>query len=491
MKKLGKDLIIVYILTFIGSIFGYFVRILFSRSLSVEQYGLIYSVIAFVFFFMPIRDLGLTKASIYYINKFFAEKKEHLIKTVMLIGLIPQLIMGIIIAGILFLLKDFIVNSYFKNPDAGPVFVIFLAYFAIETFLPTIFHLFAITQDYILMQINSPVRMFLILVSGLIFFKLGFGYLSPALAYLTAFSLLLIIFGFIFVRKYKRLLSYKFVYKPDLIKKMFRYGLPLVFAGTTNNLLAYSDVLLLTYFKGLEVTGYYNVALPSMNVILILIAPVQALLFPIVSREWHRKNKKAISKLMRIIFNNILTFALPFALIFFAFPKTIITVIFGAKYVPAYPALQVLAVFFVFQAVRMLSFSVVAGLGMPKQESKIILIGGIVNVIADLILIPKFSIVGAALAMGLGHLTMAVLSLRVINSRVRFSVDATAQIKTIIAGMIMLGTIFILKYIVNLPMLFEGFVISAISGLIYLGLLVVFGVINKDKIYEARKILGV
>ncbi len=491
MKKLGRDLIVGYILTFIGSIFAYLVRVLFSRTLSVEQYGLIYSVIAFVFFFMPIRDLGLTKASIYYINKFFAEKKEHLIKTVMLIGLIPQLIMGIIIAGILFLLKDFIVSSYFKNPNAGPVLTIFLVYFAIETFLPTIFNLFAITQDYILMQTSSPARMLLILVSGLIFFKLGFGYLSPALAYLTTFILILFIFGGNFLLKYKKLLSYKFVYKPDLIKKMFHYGLPLVFAGTTNNLLAYSDVLLLTYFKGLEVTGYYNIALPSMSIILILITPIQALLFPIVSREWHRKNKKIISKLMGLIFNNILTFALPFALIFFAFPKTIITIIFGAKYIPAYPALQVLAVFFVFQAVRMLSFSVVAGLGMPKQESKIIFIGGIVNVIADLILIPRFSIVGAAFAMGLGHLTMAVLSLRVINSRIRFSLDVTAQVKTIIAGIVMLLTIFILKVVINLPMLFEGLVISAISGLIYLALLVILGVVNKDKIYEARKLLGV
>jgi O-antigen/teichoic acid export membrane protein len=139
----------------------------------------------------------------------------------------------------------------------------------------------------------------------------------------------------------------------------------------------------------------------------------------------------------------------------------------------------------------MIGFAVMAALGMPKQISKIVIVGGLFNFLIDLYIIPRYNIAGAALTTGLGHMIMAIWASVIIYKKIKFSIRLNDQIKIILSSGIMLGAIVILKILVNLPMIAKVIVVAGSSVVLYAIACFAFGIISKEKIKEARKFFGI
>ena len=112
----------------IAAIAGYLVRALYARNFTVAEYGLFYSVLTFIFLFNTLRNLGFDSSQLFHMNKFLARLEYKKAKAVLFIALIPQMILSILIAAIIFLLKPYLVSSFFKSPISGSM-IIYYWYF--------------------------------------------------------------------------------------------------------------------------------------------------------------------------------------------------------------------------------------------------------------------------------------------------------------------------------------------------------------------------
>ena len=66
----------IYLFTFLAAPLGYLIRILYARTLSVEEFGLIYSIIGFIALISIFNDLGFSETLNYYATRFY-EKKQY------------------------------------------------------------------------------------------------------------------------------------------------------------------------------------------------------------------------------------------------------------------------------------------------------------------------------------------------------------------------------------------------------------------------------
>ena len=90
-KSAVKGATIVLIISLIAAFFGYLVRFILARNLTVEEYGLFYSVFAFLGLFGMFRTFGFDKALIKLIPEFKHHKKYTEIKSSIIYASIIQL----------------------------------------------------------------------------------------------------------------------------------------------------------------------------------------------------------------------------------------------------------------------------------------------------------------------------------------------------------------------------------------------------------------
>ncbi len=487
-----KRIALIYIITFLSGIISYLVRILFARNLSLEEYGLFYAVLGTIFFFSFIRDLGLTETATFFLNKYSVKGDKKKLNQVFWMSVIPQLCFGIIIGLSFILLSDYLSIHFFKNSLAKPIIILVALLFSFHTLIPSISYLFYAIHNFVIGRLVDFLQMFSILVISYLCFTIlptHIKYMIPAVSYLLAYIIVITTFYFILFKKYPYFKINNFSWNKKLFNEMRNYAFLVLLSTGGTLLLTYSDTILLTLIRGVSAVGLYNIALPCLNIILIFLNPTINILFPIISRKYHSKDVVGIKKILSLIYNYILVFTLPLAILFFVFSPLIIKVLFGPKYLGATNTLRVFSLFFVFMALRNLNFSIIAGVGKPKERSIIMYYGAGFNIIMDLLLIPKFGATGAALATGLGFALMSYLTYRLIQKHYPVRVDWFLQLRVIIASLLFAVIIHWLKSVLNLNWILESIIVLSLSGIVYLLLLFLFRVLTKERFLMFKKLM--
>ncbi|MGF3555312.1 MAG: flippase, partial [Thermoplasmatota archaeon] len=465
-KSKGKgNIISIYFLIILTGVISYLVRILFARNLSVEEYGLFYAVFTFIFLFVFFREFGLTEGIVFLINKFIAKKDYKKVKEYFYTALNFQIITSIIFFALFIILSNFLTKNYFKNPFARELIFILAFAFVIHTILYFFSFSFNSFQDFKLFKFLGFLEMLFILAFALILFKYFPRQIVPALSYLLTFIVLTLIAVIIFFKKYPLLASKKIIFSSKALKNLFKFSIPLFLSTSGVVMLNYTDIILLTMLKGVEDVGFYNIAQPAFNIILVFIAPLSTVVYPLVSRKYHKKDHEGIRNIVNFFYNNFLFFTLPLAITFAVFADLIIKILFGAKYVEASTALRILSVFFIFMPIRSLGFSVITGIGKPNERAKILYYGAFFNLIGDVLLIPKYGYNGAALTTGISFLVMAVSATKFLKKHYKLSINLLEQIKVIFASIIfLLVNVILKKLIVSDNIILKGIVMLLISG---------------------------
>lgn len=152
-QKLIKKGFWLYLFSYLVAPAGYLVRLLISNSpeVSVEDVGVLYSIISLVTFLNVYNDLGLTESLQYFLPKFWIEKKYNWIKTIVWLSFLVQTATAVLIACGLRFGGERLANHYFHNPNAEIILKYFCLYFlGINIFqtLQSIFIAFQKTFDY-------------------------------------------------------------------------------------------------------------------------------------------------------------------------------------------------------------------------------------------------------------------------------------------------------------------------------------------------------
>jgi O-antigen/teichoic acid export membrane protein len=174
---------------------------------------------------------------------------------------------------------------------------------------------------------------------------------------------------------------------------------PMLVYGGAQIILGQTDVVMLGVMRGANEVGLYAVANRLAFLMTYVMTASNMILMPVMSRLYANGEKERLQKTLSRAIHISFFLALPVGLILIFSGKSIL-IVFGHGFTNAQPALAILAVG------RLLDVSIGVGsgalvlivAGAEKLVARIFLYASIMNVIMNMVLIPKYGISGAAIA---------------------------------------------------------------------------------------------
>lgn len=382
----------------VSKLFSYLYKIIIARYLGANLYGLYSLSIAIILFFAAVSGLGLSEGALRYISLYRGKKETSKIRYVFSICYKLLLISTIIIALITFFLADFISLMIFKNENL----IIFIKIFSllIPIWVLSIFFMNIMIAHEKVKQQTALEK--ILQSSAKLFFLIFFIFLGlKTNAVIFSFFLGVFIFflsTFLYCR-YKLsdvFLKYELKKreKNEILKEVFSYSIPLMFFWLVSSIFYYMDSIMIGFFKTTFEVGLYNAAIPIAILLAITPELFIQLFFPIITKEYARKNISLIKKLSVQIGKWIFIVNLPFFFLMIFFPGVIINLFFGADYLEATNALRFLLIGNLFSSLFIISDKLLSMAGKTKILLMDLSISVIANFILNIILVPRPYIFG-------------------------------------------------------------------------------------------------
>ena len=285
----------------------------------------------------------------------------------------------------------------------------------------------------------------------------------------------------------------RFLFNVSLLKTMARYALPFALAGIFVKVYSYIDVIILSRLLGPKEVGWYSV--PSKITFAFQFIPMAlaASLYPAMSQFFVQDRAR-----LRAVFEKGLLYlamlALPISFGLAVLGELLIVKLYGPAYLPSILPLKILLASLVF---AFLDFPVGSLLNAcHRQSAQTTVMGGTMtlNIILNLILIPNFGILGAAISALAGNFILFLAGFLWVPKIIPWPNIGFwwKMLKTLLAAAVMGGVIWLMR--APLAYLFapQGFVLTTIylgslvlsGAAVYAVLLLAFGLISKEKVKE-------
>lgn len=281
--------------------------------------------------------------------------------------------------------------------------------------------------------------------------------------------------------KYKGKISLKPIFAWLELKNFYLLALPFGLAGIFAKIYAYADVILVNQFLGPTQTGFYSLAYKLTFTLQFIPLALVASLYPALS--FYLNKEKVI--LENIYFSSIkylLIVSLLVTMLIFGFGQDLISAIYGENFLPSAPILIILVTSLPFLFVNFAFGSVLNASG--KQMRQTWHIGWVAgaNIILNIILIPIFGVLGAALTSLSCTILLFCLNGLVAKQIINLSKDHYQQISRLIILALLITLTAKL-----LPLHYHWLISSTICGLLYLIGLFVLKILSLEELMNFKK----
>ncbi|MDP3733221.1 MAG: oligosaccharide flippase family protein, partial [Candidatus Daviesbacteria bacterium] len=173
-ERLVKGSVITLTLALIGSVLAYLVRILLSRTLTVENYGLYYAIFGLISVVTAYVDLGFGYAVVYLFPKHIKDKNYSKAWNVFIYGQAISITTSIIASIFFIAFAPFLAQKYFKLPGSEILIYIFCVYLISFTVINGLIQVFTGFQKEKYYSSIAVFRWLLTLVFSFSFLFFGF-----------------------------------------------------------------------------------------------------------------------------------------------------------------------------------------------------------------------------------------------------------------------------------------------------------------------------
>lgn len=278
--------------------------------------------------------------------------------------------------------------------------------------------------------------------------------------------------AFYFSRKYAR---FRVHMDPVFWKDFLRQSLPLGGSVIITFFYFKTDTIILSLMRGSEAVGTYSVAYKVMENLTFFPAMLAGLILPLVSRSI-LSDKERFREIADSTFRVFLIIALPIVLGGIFFSEDIIGIVSGTGFGDSVPVLEMLLVSlgFIFFG-HFFNMILVAG-NLQKKLMKATFFIAVFNVATNLVLIWKFSFLGAATTSLLTEMTVAFLTGTLVFRHLAYRPSFHLVGRIFAAA----GIMAVFLSVVSLPFLTEGF----LSVLVYLFSLWILRAVSSSEVGE-------
>lgn len=366
-------------------------RVVIGRLLSPSAYGEVSVGIAVFTFTLTIALVGCEQGVSRFIPRYETDSDQ---RGIWISGLIVTGGFSLLIATLLFVAAEPIAAQLFETSEA----VTFLRLLAIS--LPFIVG-FRIAVAGIRGYENTVYKILVhsflepLLRIGLIALLLlaGVGIAAVGLAYLIVGVVTLVVAHMLL----SRLMALRGGYQTH-VRELLVFSIPLVVSTVIGTLLTRTDVLMIGYFRSSYEVGMYDAAYPIATGLTILLSAFGFLYLPIASRLDADSEQGVINDIYATSTKWVYVLTFPLFLLLVVFPADIIDIVFGPSYADAATVLPILAFGFFLSATAGRDRETLSAVGATTWIAVGNAAGLTVNVIINLILIPRYGFIGAGVA---------------------------------------------------------------------------------------------
>ena len=406
----------------------------------------------------------------------------------------------ILFAVILFFVAGLITT--FGNFDAVTRSLLYLVgmIVVLDTFTLTIFAVFRGYQNMLFESIAIVVNQILTIGIGAGALLMGYGLKGLFIATLVG-SVFNFIFAFVMLKR--RLgISLVPVWDKELIKALLKMALPFAIAAIFVKMFTYTDRYMLLALAGKKYVGWYATAHKLTYALEFIPSAFAASIYPAMS-AYFLTSKENLTRTFEKSMRYLLLIAVPLSLGIITLSDRIIvqlyTNAFEASVIPLRIMISGLVIIF-------LNFPVGALLNASNQQTRNTINMGItvlVNVLLNVILIPKFNFVGAAISTLVSTVLLFSLGLFWAGKIVPYNRRALALLfaKCVASGAVMSAVIYVLSQKITFDISSHFSVAgSYVQIMVYYGLLALCGaivyivtlaLIKGVHISEAKSFLGI
>ena len=374
--------------------------ILVARYLGASGKGQLSVLVALGSMAVLLASLGLHFSAVYFLGKFKGER-ESIIANIAFVGLLG----GVVTAGLLG-----VVGMVFHGELLGGISLgLFLLY--VLSVPPAYFN--SLTRGvllgagrigvYNLRDLIEGGGLLMGTVAGLVLFGPRLGPLV-ALRVLIEFAVAVVLF--LYVRR-----MFAFGMRPSrrLLRRQVAYGLRNYASSLLWLFLLQSDIILCNHFLGSGPTGIYSVAVSVGLPVTLLASTVGTLTFQRVSSTEGREERVAnTNRTLRVMLPIVVSLAVTLGVT----AGWIVPLLYGSQFEGATKALIVLLPGLCALSLELVAMNFLAGEGSPPIVYQAPFVGLLLNGAANLFVIPRWGITGAAATSSVAYCVVLVLIFR-------------------------------------------------------------------------------
>jgi O-antigen/teichoic acid export membrane protein len=464
-RRIAKNTTLLILSNVTNLVLGFFYAAYAARYLGAGGYGTIAYALALTTIFGVLTDLGLGQLAVREISRDRSLTEKYVSNMVAIkLILVPITILLLIIAA-----------NFLGKGDSTSISVVYVL--ALSTGISAFAGIFAtVFQAFEKMEyssLGSIINGGMMLLGALLAIHLGLDVVGFAYVYLLT-SIISLVFNLaVYIVKF-----FRFRTALDFRSwgSMLRESLPFGLAGLFVAIFSWVSSVMLLYLIGAEAVGWYNAPYRLIIILAIIPSVVNISLFPVMCR-FHATSKNMFKFTQQRSFRYMTFLGLPIGVGTTLIADKIIYTIFGSAYANSVIALQILVwssvlVFTSSSFSRSLSTS-----NMQLTVTKIMAVCAIENILLNLLLIPKFSYVGACLAAVAAEVTSLGLTIFA-SSKIGYGPsegDLIFLVKLFIANAIMS------VFIINMRGL-NVFLLIASSAILYFAISYLIKVFDKNDV---------
>lgn len=395
LSKTMKDVQWSFISLATSSISHLLLRIVLGRELGPSGLGVYTLVFTIYIFGTQFAAFGIGSA----LTKYVAEFSDNLAKTKEYVssGMIGSVVTGSAMGLLLYLLSDIISINIFSIPEMVSllkVTAICFPFIAINKAVLGTLNGFRRMKDFAFIDVALNVTVLIVSVFLVIFQDMKvFG----AVLGLVIPTIILGLISIFFVNS-NLIYPNKTFLQNNILRDVLRFGLYVVLGNSIGYLYTHIDSLMIGYYLNEEDVGFYAVAAIFVQGITLMPSAIQRVTSPTITKNHAKKEYSSIVKLLKNVTLKVLLISLLFSSFLVFFGKTLILTIFDNMFLPAYLPLIILLIGYTIYSTFISVGTFYASIGHVQLSYKIALFSAILNIMFNMAFIPKYGIIGAAMA---------------------------------------------------------------------------------------------
>ena len=322
-----KDNIILFVGSFLAGILGFFYHFYMGRVLGVEDYGILGTILAGFYLYSASVVNTLQTSFTKFTSNFLATKDLGKIK-----HLIFRSTKFLLVVSVLMSVAYLIFLPYFSDflHIEQRILLISLGVFFFSLFIPIGRGVLQGLQDFKSLSLNYFVEGLAKILLGILAIYLGYQLAGAIVALIITYILTICFFTFQLYKRFKPVTATKFS-----TRHIYIYSFPVFCMITTLTLLFSLDVVLVKHFFTETQAGYYSALSLLGKIIFFGTLSISQVMFPKVSAQ-HAAGKQSLKTFMYSLL--IVLFCILCALaVYFLFPELLVTILFGADFLPIAP----------------------------------------------------------------------------------------------------------------------------------------------------------